>query len=163
MGRMDQDIRYGMEHFDRVWSRVTDTETPPAASGWDEQAALRGFMDDEARDRAFYTALAGRCPAGGNALRCMAADERGHLRELQVEYFLLTGESYAPPESCPVVNGTLSAMRKAHAGETAGSEEYRRAASRTPSPRLRALYESHAADEAMHAEKLRALILRAMG
>lgn len=160
---MDNEIRYGLEHFDQVWGRVTSVTPQESPGVWDEKAALEGFMDDESRDGAFYAAMATRCPSAGNAFRCMASDERGHLRELQVEYFLLTGNSYVPPESCPVLGGALSAMRKAHAGETAGSEEYRRAAEKTASPRLRQIYLSHAADEAMHAEKLRTLISRAMG
>lgn len=160
---MDNDIRYGLEHFDKVWSRVTAPEQDAKEGAWDELAALRGFIEDETRDGAYYAAMAARCPSAANSFRCMSADERSHLRELQVEYFLMTGSGFAPGGSCPAPGGTLAAMRKAYNGEMEGSEKYRLAAEKTASPELREIYMRHAGDESVHAEKLRGLISRAIG
>lgn len=149
---------YGLENVERVWARVTG-ETPPAR---DESAALRSFMEDEARDGAVYAALSRRAARAAQTLSRMAADERRHLWELQVEYFLLTGDSYVPAPSCPAPGETLSALRRAREGEIAGAAAYRTAAAAAEDKTLRDLYEQHAGDEETHAAELRELISRAM-
>jgi rubrerythrin len=159
---MDEETKNRLQNFDRVWSRVNGgAEQPPAQENGDAEA-LREFIADESRDEAFYRALAGRAGAAARTLRCIAADERGHRRDLQMEYFMLTGDTYAAEPSCPVAGPVLDAMRSACANELKGAENYLAAAGATKSERLGELYRLHASDEKTHAEALRSLIYRAL-
>ncbi len=145
--------------FEQVWSRVTGA---PEDAGAEDAAVLRELIADEARDRALYLALARRVRAASAALTELAGDEREHFTALQTEYYLLTGETCTPPESCPMIHGALSALRGAHAGELAGAERYMRAAESAGDAARGELFRAHAADERRHAETLRRLIMRAM-
>ncbi|MEG1789631.1 MAG: ferritin family protein [Oscillospiraceae bacterium] len=160
---MDGDMMRGLENFDRVWSRVTGeacrTAEPPVH---DDIPTLREFINDEARDAGYYALLSRRMPGAARTLMCISRDERVHLRELQVEYFLLCGDSSPTCESCPLFCGTLKALRMAYGSECAGAAAYLKAAEETGSECLRALYREHAADETRHAEILRELISRVM-
>ena len=160
---MNDDILYGLQNFDRVWSRVAGgMEAPPSASR-DDEAALREFIADELRDAAFYSELARRAGWASRMLRRIAAEETGHKKNLQTEYFLLTGDSYVAEPSCPAVSAVLDSMRLAYANEPKGAECYLAAAEATKSEQLREMYRMHASDETSHAEALRSMISRAIG
>ncbi|NCB50445.1 MAG: hypothetical protein EOM54_01000 [Clostridia bacterium] len=160
---MNEDILEGLRSFDRVWSRVAGEPGAPTQVGQADEAALREFIADESRDAAFYSALARRAGWASRMLRRMAAEESSHKRDLQLEYFLLTGDSHAVPPSCPVVGPVLDSMRLAYANELKGAESYLSAAEATKSERLGELYRLHASDEINHAEVLRSMISRAIG
>lgn len=157
---MDGEMNSQFRGFEDVWSRVTGEK--PLRGGGDAET-LRRLMDGEAEDAARYDELARRSRVAARELREMSADEREHFRHLQVEYYLLTGDSYLPPESCPLIKGVLGAMRAAYVGELKGAEEYMKAAGETERPELRELYEAHAGDERGHAATLRRIITRALG
>jgi hypothetical protein len=161
---MDDDILRSLESFERVWKRVSVTpEGPPEPPRPDDAALLRQFIEAEAADTAFYAALAKRCTGKGRGvLTKLSAQERCHLRRLQMEYFLLTGDSCAPPHSCPAPGGTLSALRMAYLDELAGGEQYLDAAGHTANANLQALYIELAEDERCHAVLLRELIGQAL-
>lgn len=159
---MNEEVLSGLKSFDRVWSRVTgetkptDAETP----GKGEVEAIKEFIADEARDEAFYLALAERSGRAARTLRCIAGDEQNHKRALQLECFLLTGDCCAVAPSCPVVGPILESMRIAYANELKGAANYLAAAEATKSEQLRDLFRLHAADEKNHAEALRGLMFR---
>lgn len=159
---MDEETKSGLQNFDRVWRRVAGGAEPPEAQKNGDVEALREFISDESRDEAFYLALARCAGSAARTLRCIAADERGHKRDLQMEYFMLTGDTYAVEPSCPVTGPALDAMRNAYANELKGAHNYLTAADATNSERLSELYRLHASDEKNHAEALRGLIYRAL-
>lgn len=156
---MHEDMYKGLENFDGVWARVTGS-SPETCPARDERETLRDFIGDETRDAAFYTALAKKSRWASRTLESMSADERRHARSLQIEYYLMTGESFIPPPSCPLVESVPEALRSAHKGELSGAEAYAAAADVTASPSLRELYLSNAADERRHAEMVKCLISR---
>lgn len=160
---MNEDILYGLQSFDRVWDRVAGAPEASQSPVQADEAALREFIADESRDAAFYSALAGRAGWASRTLLRIAVEERGHKRDLQLEYFLLTGDTYVPEPSCPAVGTVLDSMRLAYANERKGAESYLTAADATKSERLGEMYRMHAADEMNHAETLRSLISRAIG
>lgn len=152
----------GLQNFDRVWRRVTGEAEAPEAQDNGDVETLREFIADESRDEAFYLALAKRAGRASRMLRGIAADERGHKRALQMEYFMLTGDSCAVAPSCPVVDPVLDAMRRAYGNELKGAKNYLAAADETKSERLGEIYRRHASDEKSHAEALRSLIFTAL-
>ncbi len=151
---------YGLQGFEEVWRRVTgETEKEP-----DEAACLRGYMDDERADSAYYAAMAARC-RGVREKRLfsrLSAEEAGHLRRLQTAYFMLAGDTYVPRSGRVRIDSMLDALRARHAGETALAETYSRAALSAKNVKLKKLYSSLAADELRHASLLEDVIKNAM-
>jgi hypothetical protein len=161
---MEENVIKGLESFDRVWARVSpQPEKGEEKCPTDEIKRLKEFMEDEASDAALYAALSRRtCGRASSALSAMSADERRHLRELEVEYFLLTGDSFCPSPEKPEITGVLSRLRRSYISEGEGSAAYARAANETSSQTLRKIYSAHSADEACHQQTLRNLITSAM-
>lgn len=161
---MDEQVLKELRNFDAVWNRVSaaaggeGTRGAPAAKPFDEAKTLEAFICGELRDSRFYAALARGAGGMSGALLRIAEEERGHMRALCVEYFLLTGRRCRPKSTCPVVCGALSALRLAHENEIKGASAYTAAAEETDSERLGGLYRTLAADEEAHAAKLRSLI-----
>ena len=88
--------------FQRVWQRVAGSmdapvTTPPEADTLTD--LLAECIRAKAAGAAFYTALSQRIRTGRQQLLGIAAQERAHQKELQVEYFLRTGERCVPPAS----------------------------------------------------------------
>ena len=151
-----------IKNFDSVWGRVSG-EVGVIVPLRSEQAVLEERIGAEQRNAAFYDILARRYRGMERTIRRIAAEERGHMRELQVEHFLLTGDTYMPEPSCPVVTSVLEALRTAYKEELAAADIYKKQAAATPSEALREIYECHAADETRHAETLRTMISGLIG
>jgi rubrerythrin len=116
-------------------------------------------MDGEAGDAQLYAVLS-RLVAGGpkrqvrqlaaQALLRLSGDEIGHLKRLRAYYFLLTGEAYTPPSSCPLIRGINDALRHRYAAEKKASDAYLAASVSASSDDLPEIYRALAADEARH-------------
>ena len=168
---MDQyDISYANEHFAGVWNRVmpVNSDMPgqnaPQKAETNDEAQLRAFINDEAADCRYYTALACRS-ASGQARRLfsqLASEENAHMRKLQTSYFILTGDTHCPPLDCPYIPSFLDALRTRYIGETKGAAEYLAAAERAGQERLSDLYRSLAENEKRHADSIAALIEQMM-
>lgn len=157
---MNGNTKRALEDFGEVWDRVCGkAAVEQSGSGLEE---LRGFIADEALAAAFYEAAARRFPRYACRLRQLAAEERGHLRALQGEHFLLEGETCLPPGSCPMPRGGLRALRGAYRDELAAAEAYRRAAGDGDRSPLAEVYLKNAADEERHAGILKEIILEAL-
>ena len=86
--------------FQRVWQRVAGSmdapvTTPPEADTLTD--LLAECIRAKAAGAAFYTALSQRIRTGRQQLLGIAAQERAHQKELQVEYFLRTGGTQRSP------------------------------------------------------------------
>lgn len=124
---------------------------------------LRGMMDGELASERFYRELAPKfMKQQSRRLLQTAQDEARHLRALQMEYFLLTGDSYSPAAENAVITSRLSALRDGYHAERATYESYMEAAQATGSTALAAVFIANAADEARHAQMLREMISRAL-
>lgn len=153
------------EAFDRLWARVqgaADTAAAPAQKRG-EAAVLRGFLDETAQSLALERRqlCAQGCASG--ALRAICRETMGRLRRLRTAYFLLTGERYYPPETCPVRCGVLTDLRKDYLSARRRGEALAAAAEQAETDELKALYRELSAGEARHAEALRDLIGSLLG
>ena len=158
---MDEQFSQSMERFRSVWQRVAvpsqprETETPPPAG--DEQTRLRLFLERETELLSLYCALS-RYTRNNTAGR-MLSDTQRHLRRLQLEYFLLAGDTFALPPGREAPAGVLPLLRRAYLLEEELAEQYE-AAANTP---LRELYLCRARAARSHRDALRGLIARALG
>jgi rubrerythrin len=158
---------FSRERFDAVWQRVMrgraengpapTLKTPYAEPG--DADGLRRVMDDETGDAQFYSALACKCSGPAREpRRRIASAERCHLKILRARYFILTGKTYAPPDSCPLIYSPADALRRKYAGEKEGAEKYGRAAEQASDPDLRDTYLTLSREEARHAKTVCGII-----
>lgn len=170
---MDQDIYKALRAFNSVWQRVgggsgdassSCAAEPERTDGPDGDARqLREFMDAEYMSASFYTALASRVSGRQRALLLQAAcDEKKHLRRLQLEYYLLTGETWSAPRYENDRSGVLSQLRTAYLTEMKTADGYRSAARQTENAELAALWTEIASDEDRHAAAARQMTAAAL-
>jgi rubrerythrin len=157
--------------FDAVWQRVIPEMAanipkqprPDQHTAAKEADTLRDMMADEACDAQFYSTLACmlavRCSGNtSQMLSRISADERCHLKRLRARYFILTGETYTPPNTCPVIYSVGDALRRKYSGEKEGAAAYRTAAEETADAELRDTYLALSADEARHSKMIGCII-----
>jgi rubrerythrin len=163
------DDHFDRAKFDAVWRRVIQAsgEKSPAQKQTDQYAdlggadTLRRFMDDESCDAQFYSTLACKCSGmTRQTLQRIASDEKCHLKRLRARYFILTGGTYTPPDTCPLITATADALRLKYAGEKEGAAAYREAAEQTSDQELKYTYLDLSQDEARHARTIGCLIER---
>ena len=158
---MDKQFSQSMERFRSVWQRVAlplqpqETEMPPPAGG--EQARLQLFLERETELLSLYRALSRR--TGNGAAGRLLSDTQKHLRRLQLEYFLLTGDTLAPLPGREPPAGILPLLRRAYLFEGELAEQYEAAANGP----LQKLYLYRAKAAYAHRESLRGIIARALG
>jgi len=149
----------------RVWARVNAADAAPAAApaaanGAQDalEALLRDFIADEAADSAAYARMArmarGTCLE--SVFRAVSADEARHEKQLQAEYYLLSGSVYCPVPAPACELSLLAAVRARYLGELSGAAAYEKAAGETADEGLGALFAALAADERRHACRMRA-------
>ena len=151
-----------LRNFDSVWQRVNPTSSaaaPPA----DDRAVLQRLIQDEYESHSLYKCLASRVK-GKNArlFSSLAAGEARHLKHLQLEYLLLTGDSYAPASYVCPRDGALTLVRTAYVGEAAAEKYYLDAARTTSRQSLQKIYLAHSADENRHGRMLRSVLMNSM-
>ena len=164
---MDERFGQSLERFSAVWQRVAAPSQPPETD-WmppgppplpagGEQARLQMFLERETELLSLYRALSRR--TGNGAARQLFSDTQKHLRRLQVEYFLLTGDTFAPPPGRDPPAGILPLLRRAYLleGELSGQYE---AAGTGP---LQELYQCRVKTANAHREILRGMIAKALG
>ena len=153
-----------LKNFDSVWQRVNHSADPagiPAAG--DDRAALQYMIQKEHESHSIYKYLASHTN-GKNSARfsAMAADEARHLKRLQLEYLLLTGDSYAPAAFVVPREGNVTLIRMAYMDEAAAEKGYLDAARTTQNQNLQKIYLAHSADENRHGIYLRSMLINAM-
>ena len=151
-----------LRNFDSVWQRVNPAATaaaPPA----DDRAVLQRMIQDEYESHSLYKCLASRTN-GKNArlFSSLAADEARHLKHLQLEYLLLTGDSYSPASyDCPR-EGVVTLIRTAYVGEAGAEKFYLDSARATSRQSLQKMFLAHSADENRHGRMLRSMLINSM-
>ena len=151
--------------FQRVWQRVAGGTAAPAAAP-PEADTLTDLLAEciraKAAGAAFYTALAKCIRTGRQQLLGIAAQERAHQKELQVEYFLRTGERCVPPAACPRLGTTAQDLRSVYTQERALAQRLDAAADTAPSP-LRETLAAMAQQDRCHAQTVRNLLVCLLG
>lgn len=110
----------------------------------------------------FYTALSQRIRTGRQQLLGIAAQERAHQKELQVEYFLRTGERCVPPAACPRLGTAAQDLRSVYTQELKLAERLDAAANTAPSP-LHQTLAAMAQQDRCHAQAVRNLLACLLG
>ncbi len=145
--------------FPRDWQPVDGRTGAPAAAP-PEADTLTDLLAEciraKAAGAAFYAALSQRIRAGRQQLLCIAAQERAHQKELQVEYFLRTGKRCVPPAACPRLGTTVQDLRSVYTQELALAQRLD-AADTAPSP-LRETLTAMAQQDRCHAQTVRNLL-----
>lgn len=116
----------------------------------------------KAAGAAFYAALSQRIRTGRQQLLCIAAQERAHQKELQVEYFLRTGKRCVPPAACPRLGTAVQDLRSVYTQELALAQRLDAAADTAPSP-LRETLTAMAQQDRCHAQTVRNLLACLLG
>lgn len=151
--------------FQRVWQRVAGgTGAPVTALPETDTLAdtLAECIRAKAAGAAFYTALAQRVRTGRQQLLRIAAQERSHQKELQVEYFLRTGERCVLPAACPRLGTATQDLRSIYTQELALAQRLDAAADTAPSP-LRETLTAMAQQDRCHAQSVRNLLACLLG
>lgn len=126
---------------------------------------LEGFIEEELADRRFYLAFARQAPTWARqALRETGEEEGAHAKRLMAVYYLITGQCYRPSISCEriSVGRFCPALRERYHVEACGGFNYARAADGTTDICLAKLLNELSADEYRHAERIMAMLERAM-
>ena len=126
-------------------------------------ARLKSYIQSEIYTRTLYRQLASKCHGETAALlRRMGADEDRHLKAMQMEYYLLTGDTM--PIVKPEINGSLQEnLRLAYAGEWGAAEGYAREAVKSEDLQLQKLYLEQSRDELRHRRALKCLLGKMFG
>jgi hypothetical protein len=159
-----RDILEDRGRAEAVWRRVTGEAPPqePADGAGGENAALLHFMEREAADARFYSALAARAGGGaGRLLSSMAAGSRRRLRDCGRPITLKRARSFSPGPACAVRVGVRDALRLRYAEENARRAEYLAAAASAPEG-LSELYLRYAEECAWRVSSIRRLCRRLM-
>ena len=157
---MEEKLRTDLGNFAQVWQRVGTCDAPAAQV--EEQERLAAFVAREhRRQRCYERAAAAMRNSGSQILRRCAAAAGERLRALQLEHYLLCGDS------CPVgrheenVKKGLAGLRQLYWEEEQSRTEYLRAAAMATGS-CQALY-AHLAEDCFHqAKQLRELMGKAM-
>lgn len=162
----NSDNQFDRTKFDAVWHRVL-TGTSNSGLGTpgcpkpehDDTVQLRRFMDDEAGDAQLYWVLSTKFTGSTrSSLLRISSDEQHHLKRLRGLYFIMTGETYTPPGSCPLILSARQTLRRKYDGERAGAAAYLSAASMTQRQDLSDTYTALAQDETRHSKMIGCMI-----
>lgn len=157
---MEENKTPDLRNFTQVWQRVTAPDDG-AAQHTQERARLGAFMAREHQRRQHYAYLAAG-GGGSQTLRRMAAAAGERLRLLQLEHYLLCGDSCPLPPAEEKLPRGLSGLRRLYWDEEQSQRDYLTAAA-TSTGTCQALYARLAEDCRLRAKQLRELMGKALG
>lgn len=146
--------------FQRVWQRVAGSTDAPAAAPPEADTLTDLLAEWHPRQGGWGRVLHSACtahPHRRQQLLGIAAQERAHQKELQVEYFLHTGERCVPPAACPRLGTAAQDLRCVYTQELALAQRLDAAADTAPSP-LRETLTAMAQQDRCHAQSVRNLL-----
>ena len=169
-----ESVQTVLDSFHGVWERVEGTQatelrpdgvtrTPerPDANKHQPGDGLRDLLETAAESAMFDRALACRCRGSARTMLQEHASQASHREAcLRGEYFVRCGVRHDPPESCPRIGDTLSALRESMLRDEAAAGAYRRAADHAGSEDMRCMLERFACEAASAAAEKRRMILR---
>lgn len=127
--------------------------------GMDHTRFLQEVIRAELHNWRRYQALSARGGSAGRMLAGMSADERRHAKRLSGAYFLISGIRFLP-EVPPMQHNKgdfWANIRELFWAEQRAASVYAAAAEETSDPCLAQLYRELSAEEAAHADLLRAM------
>ena len=158
---MREDFGAGLQNFEAVWERVRFGES--FGERKDTDAKLRHFIEDETDKGGLYEALAqqsrGRTRGMFSKMRESVASD---IKMLELELFLISGDSFAPRILKPAFDGFLLVMRGLYISEGDLTRELQ-AAGEEEGGTLRDTYLKAAQGASDRRDCLRRLLSRVMG
>ena len=157
---MDNALLKGLEGFERVWQRVSggsDSAIEVCTPCGTEAERLREQIDKESELAMLSRQLQRRYSCGGRVLTSIAATADEHVRLLQLEYFLKTGDTYSTAACCANRSGILVGLRECYIIVCSNERTYSELES-ISSGRTRELYSRLTADECRQEQILLGLI-----
>ena len=163
-----------LDSFRGVWERVEGTQASALPSTIEEEASVRAVSQphhhedclreliEAAAESAMYDrALACRCRGASRTMLQEHASQAAHRASyLRGEYFVRSGKRHCPPESCPRLGDTLTALREGMLRDEAAAKAYRHAAKHTDDSELKNALERFACEANSAAAEQRRMILR---
>ncbi len=129
----------------------------------DYAARLEKYIADEHYSMVLYAFLARRCEGRYAAmLRAMSEDEARHLRAMQMEYYLLTGDSLRC-DNVDMTGDSCEKLRSAYGGEAGAAEGYAREAEMHHDGALKKVFLAQSADEWRHRANVKKLLGAVLG
>ena len=142
---MKEELDKSMKKFDEVWQRVAAREPAQTLTPEQEQVRLGLFIAGaRARVAAYETCTKMAKGADAAALKSLAEETRGLVRSLQLEHYLLVGDTY-PRKAAPLGRkGGLAGLRALYLAEEQACADYLQAAALCSRGTLRQVYVSQA-------------------
>ena len=152
---MDDELTCRMINL--AWEKVSAAQSEPAPA--DVPAQIRGFITSEHDFAALLAHIAPRItsPRVRSALCRALADASRRERLLQAEYFILTGDTFAPPVPVGECAPPLAALRFLLARAEKSADAYRAASYASDAP-LADTYSRLSAEQTSLAAVLRRII-----
>ncbi len=153
-----------IENLRRVWRRVSEGSPGQESVSGSPVPLLRNLIEEETFEAAAYTLLImkTRGSAAERPLRELRSEEERHVRRLQAEYFLRTGDTCPPTHKKPSAPTLLPALRRRWESEGRSAQRYIEASEAVGEPVLAALFTELAQEETHHAQVLRDLVGKLM-
>lgn len=146
---MKAELDKSMKKFDEIWQRVEAHEPAQTLSPEQERARLGVFIAGaRARLAAYETCAKMAKGADAAALKSLAEEARGLVRSLQLEHYLLTGDTYPRTAASAEQKGGLVGLRALYLAEERACADYLQASALCSRGSLRQLYVTQA--EACH-------------
>lgn len=122
-------------------------------------ARLESYIESERYTHALYKRLSGMCKGDMSVhLRRMSEDEGRHLKAMQTEYYLLTGDTCPEKNRVDTGGDFLECLRRAYSGELGAAEGYADEAEKCHDEALRRLYLVQSADEHRHRAMVKRMV-----
>jgi len=165
----NQSCGCGSRNFDAVWQRVLPgLDAPiPSVSGrnpqnFSDEEFLISAMEKCCADSRISEAIACRCRGNmiGRTCETLACRERAQFQTLHTTYFILTGNNYTIPRTCPSIGRVLDALRIQCIEKTENSRMFQEAAELTSDEKIACICRQLAEEESENACTLERLICR---
>lgn len=159
-----EEVEKAMRGFDAVWQRVNARGEDCGIPAADNAALLQSLIRTEAEAQRAYQSLSMQCSGKPREkLSHLALESSLAEKNLQQEYFCLTGDTYAA-SVCPAAEDTfLTALRKTLLREQQAKSAYLAAAAQTDSELLRLLFGDLAAKRDGRIKLLKILMGQVLG
>lgn len=152
------DKSFDTENFGSVWRRVEQSsESMPVQ---DTAGIIGKFIDGEYKSALYYKAMAmrSRSRAAEAAFIRLSDMEYAHMRRLQTEYFILTGDIKKTTRENFIISSFPEALRRRYSAEREEMDAYKKASLQISDRRIAGIMESISKEEAGHMELIYGMI-----
>ena len=156
-------MNFDSAKFGAVWQRVSQNPCAPAAAlepcaGGEEIELLR-LIDITSQNEQLCRRTAARCSGKiSRVMQNVAASEHIHTKKLRAKYYILTGATYCPTDTCSKTCSMSESLLNIFRSEGQTATDFFAAADTAKSTSLAQTYRQIARDEERNAEMISCLI-----